>query len=120
MVRSVVIEDHPNYELHSDGTVWRIGSQRGPLAIDISNRYVCVKLDGKNVCVHRLMGKYFVQKIDGDESFIFHIDGNYANNSEENLVWVNGHELGMLRKYVGSVREEYARRIQGGEEVDLW
>ena len=53
--------------------------------------YVRCELNGKNIRVHRLVGKAFVPNLENKPQ-INHIDGNKGNNHADNLEWCTNAE----------------------------
>ena len=122
-----LIEDYPNYEVSNMGrvrssdrmvTVERKGKKNYKLKIYgkilkptiHNNGYKAVGLYNngktKQICVHRLVAKYFVDN-PNNYSQVDHIDGNKLNNQYNNLEWVTLEEnvsrahKNMLMNYVG-------------------
>lgn len=117
MNERVVIEDHPDYEIDIHGRVWSNWFNRY-LIPDTTDRYSYVKLDGRKVCIHRLMGKYFIERTSPNRSMIFHIDGNQHNNDAINLVWLSPSELQRASRMVIEARRRYVNDILHQEECE--
>lgn len=105
------IYNHPDYIVSSLGRVrsYKRGKEL-ELRPGINSRgYLCVALDGKSVCVHRLVAETFIENPDGYIE-INHIDGDKTNNCVTNLEWCDrSHNLkhaydNGLRNSVGSIR----------------
>lgn len=103
--------DHPDYEVSTFGRV--LSHKRGKeieLRPGINSRgYLCVVLDGKSICVHRLVAEAFIKNHNGYVE-INHIDGDKLNNHVTNLEWCDrSHNLkhaydNGLRNSLGSIR----------------
>lgn len=92
------IPDHTGYEVSSDGRVRFLG---GPRKFGHQTRYAppCerrpqphsggylqLRLNGRNVYIHRLVAEAFVPRIAGFDD-VNHINGNKTDNRVENLEW---------------------------------
>lgn len=49
--------------------------------------------DKKTKSIHRAVAEAFLEKDDENADRVVHIDGDYANNSVDNLLWVTASEL---------------------------
>jgi hypothetical protein len=79
-----------NYVVYNDGTILSLKSKMFMNPINI-NGYLFVKIDGKLVSIHRLVGELFIPNPHNKKE-INHIDGNKQNNKVENLEWVSPSE----------------------------
>lgn len=99
------IQNHKNYLISEDGTVYRLkGDQVTELRPDCSNGYARVKLDGENNYIHKLVAEAFIKQPNPDQTRVFHIDGNKLNNHRSNLCWMTMGEVQRWNKYLVSYR----------------
>jgi hypothetical protein len=78
------------YVVYNDGTIYSLSGKKFMKEID-TNGYSSVKINGKLLSIHRLVGELFIPNEKGKKE-INHIDGNKSNNRIENLEWVTPKE----------------------------
>ena len=76
------------------------------LTLNKRSGYVDVKLNGKTYYYHRIIAKHFIPNPD-DLPEVDHIDRDKANNSLENLRWVNRTENNSNRSKYTLQKREY-------------
>jgi hypothetical protein len=89
----IILPDLPDYEIHSDGTIWRITTWPCQVCpIDDGRGYKKVRLRinkiRKNYKVHRLICRAYHGNppiYNGEEAHVRHLDNNPANNAAKNL-----------------------------------
>ena len=96
-------EIETNYSSHSI----RRRSNRKFISRFLSNtRYMCVKLNGVNYLLHRIIAQHFIPNPDNLPQ-VDHIDRNPFNNSIENLRWVSSSDNNRNRYRYRQQRREY-------------
>lgn len=78
------------YIVYNDGTIFSLQSKMFMNPIN-TNGYLSVKIGGKLLNIHRLVGELFIPNPNNKKE-INHIDGNKENNKVENLEWVSPSE----------------------------
>lgn len=107
-----VISGYDDYMVSNTGIV--ISRKRGDwvkLKPGTNSRgYLCVSLEGRSKCVHRLVAEAFIPNENGMRE-INHIDGNKLNNNANNLEWCtrshnikHSYDIG-LRDSMGSIKK---------------
>ena len=93
------IENYKDYFISSDGKVFSKKSgklKELKLWKDSKDRYLMVSLsrkgEKKNLLVHRLVAKAFLENKEKNKNIVDHIDKNTKNNKVENLRWVTTRE----------------------------
>ena len=86
MTAFALLESDPRYMLDSDGNVY--GPKVGPLKKfkAVKGKYEQVRINDKNVYVHRLMAETFIPNPDGKPD-VAHADNDGLNNAAHNLRW---------------------------------
>ena len=82
------IENHSRYLISSEGRIFSLKSNKF-LKHQFSPRgYPRVKLDGKTIPIHRLLGIHFIPNPD-NHFHVLHKDDDKSNYSLDNLYWGN-------------------------------
>ena len=86
------IQNCEGYLIYPDG---RVSSKRFKSRFlkqyDRGSGYYCVKLNKKNILVHRLVAIHYIENPD-NKNLVDHIDRNKLNNNKENLRWATSCE----------------------------
>ena len=105
------IEDHPNYEVSSDGDVKNSKTGKILKPVATYNGYLRVTLNGRLCRIHRLVADAFLVKGDGYTQ-INHKDGDKRNNRVDNLEWCtpsenikHAHRMGLKRVNYSNINE---------------
>jgi hypothetical protein len=93
-MRTVIIEETPNYSLREDGVITNITN--GNILqgyYNLGYKMYRLRKDGKTIgrSLHRLLAIAFIPNPE-NKAFINHIDGNRGNYSLSNLEWVTPSE----------------------------
>lgn len=112
------VPNHPNYYISDQGVVFR-KTKDGlrKLKPSFVGPYAVVQLNRQTCYVHSLVATMFVDNDDQNRSLIFHIDGNYENNSAENLIWLTRKEIGVCQSWLVSTRKKYLRERAKYHEI---
>lgn len=96
----IPLKNYSKYLIHRDGRIYNIKNKK-MLKISANERGCFVKLNDKNVSLHRLVATQFIPN-PLDKIFVKHKDDNKLNNHVNNLEWRNGNELD---KYTISIHQ---------------
>lgn len=116
--RAVDIDASPNYLgkyfASEDGLVYECLDGKWFLMASIDrNGYQSIKIDRKNVRIHRIVATVYHPKPEGKDR-VNHIDGNKKNNRPVNLEWVTDMENFYHATSIGLVREDKRPRAVVG------
>lgn len=104
-----VIEKHPNYYISDVGEVFKREKDGvKKVTVNMSNGHARVTIDGMNYYVGRLVLEQF-KPHPVEANKVFHIDGNYANNHLDNLVWLTPSEVQRFSSYTLEWRNKLLR-----------
>ena len=88
--RSLAEFGHPNYAVSNQGDVYNLRFGRPVKPNTIWSGYNNVRIDGRNIGVHRLVAKAFVPNPDPTRfNIVDHIDCDNQNNCADNLRWTD-------------------------------
>ena len=87
----VLLKKYPKYLIHRDGRIYNTKTKK-ILKVYTIDRGCFIKLNGKNVSLHRLIANQFLPNPQ-DKIFVKHKDGDKTNNNVNNLEWCHGYEL---------------------------
>lgn len=90
-VKSLESIGYPDYDLYSNGRLYNKTTKHWIGGTD-ANKLVQVMLKNENgyktISLARLVGMVFIPKKNADSLLLSHKDGNFRNNSVENLEWI--------------------------------
>lgn len=99
-MQSVLIKTIPGYErymFHSNGDIWDNVKKEYKSGSLNKKGYCFIKLNGLNKGRHYWIALAFIQNPE-NKTEVHHIDGNPANNSVSNLMWVTREEHLLIHK----------------------
>lgn len=111
---------YPGYMVSNMGRIKHYSKRHDSyhLMFDQKNQYSgyhYIKLNGKNLAVHRIVAHTFVQGYDESHNTVNHKDGNKDNNASFNLEWVSQAENNLHKyrelEYSPSVRTHNFKEI---------
>jgi len=92
---AINIENYPNYYVDNEGNIYSKKSRKCLKGMKNASGYVyvtlCANRKKKNMYVHRLVAKYFIDNLH-NKKYVNHIDFNKSNNNVKNLEWVTHSE----------------------------
>lgn len=110
------LKNHKDYAIRNDGLVFSRKVKPGAYTLlkpFFSGNRVCVKIDGKNQGVAKLVAETFIPNHNPNRNKVFHMDGNVSNNNVMNLEWVDSSEMRSLTKVEPQNRELYLMALRG-------
>ena len=94
-MNKVILDKYPNYEIHEDGRIFSIKSNKFLVPINNGNGYFFVNLYNKGVqtCeyIHRLVAESFIDN-PNNLKYVDHINRDKSDNNLTNLRWVTAQE----------------------------
>lgn len=104
------IKGHPDYYVSDEGYIISYkGIKPRTLIPDDSNGYLRVTIDGRKRYVADIVAEHFFTKPMNPYYKLFYIDGDIANCSVDNLVWLSPSDIQRFSAYT----VEYRRQMLG-------
>ena len=118
-MKNSIINNHPEYIIYSNGTIFSNFSKKFISIQTYKNGYKYVQLNGKKYRLHRLVAEHFIPNPENKPQ-VNHKNGNKSINDDWNLEWStqienisHGYKTGLIKSNGGKTKNTYQYSLEG-------